>query len=136
MHLADKYLADTVNVMAESAVKTVKRVIKKANKDGTHPWLAILDYRNTPPEGMNSSPAQRLLSRRTKTLLRTSKKVFNPQLADGVQQEKNKMKAKQAFYYNRNARDLQPLKKGDTVHIQPFKGTKDPWRKSFRKKST
>ena len=30
------------NGMAESAVKTAKKRIKKANKDGTDPWLAIL----------------------------------------------------------------------------------------------
>ena len=57
------------NGMAESAVKTAKKLIKRANKDGTDPWLAILDYRNTPSEGMKSSPAQRLMSHRTRTLL-------------------------------------------------------------------
>jgi len=48
--------------MAESVVKTVKKLIKKANKDGTDPWFAILDHRNMPSEGMKSSLAQRLIS--------------------------------------------------------------------------
>ena len=50
------------NGMAESVVKTVKKLIKKANKDGTDPWFAILDHRNMPSEGMKSSLAQRLIS--------------------------------------------------------------------------
>ena len=91
------------NSMAESAVTSVKKLIKKANKDGTDPWLAILDHRNTPSEGMKSSPAQGLMSRRTGTLLPTSEKLLKPQLAEGVQEEQTKRRTKQAFYYNRNA---------------------------------
>ena len=33
------------------------------------PWLAILAFRNTPTEGMATTPAERLMSRRTKTLM-------------------------------------------------------------------
>ena len=73
--------------MVESAVKTVKRLIKKVSEDNTDPWLAILEHRNTPTEGMNSSPAQRLLSCRTRTLLPTSEKLLKPQLAEGVLEE-------------------------------------------------
>lgn len=118
------------NGMAESAVKTVKRLIKKANKDGTDPWLAILDHRNTPTEGMKSSPAQRLMSRRTRTLLPTSEKLLKPKLAENVQEGKWKTRTKQAFYYNRNARDLPPLKTGDSVRIQPTSNPKAPWKKA------
>ena len=118
------------NGMAESAVKAVKRLIKKAHEDGTDPWLALLDHRNTPTEGMRSSPVQRLMSRRTRTLLPTSGKLLKPQLAEGVQEEKTKIKMKQALYYNKNAKDLPALKKGDTVRLQPLKSTKEPWKKA------
>ena len=122
------------NGMAESAVKTVKKLIQKANKDGTDPWLAILDHRNAPSEGMKSCPAQRLMSRRTRTLLPTSEKLLKPKLAEGVQEEKRKIRTKQAFYCNRDARDLPPLKTGDTVRIQP---TNSPGRKLlFRSRLT
>lgn len=56
------------NGLAESAVKTVKKLIRKARHSGNDPWLAILDHRNTPSQGVNASPAQRLMNRRTKTL--------------------------------------------------------------------
>lgn len=57
------------NEKAESAVKIVKSLIKKAQRDNKDPWLSLLDYRNTPTTGMQRSPAQRLMSRRTKTLV-------------------------------------------------------------------
>ena len=57
----------------KSAVKTTKKRIKKANKDGTDPWFAILDHRRH-----EKQPAKRLISRRTRTLLRTSEKLLKP----------------------------------------------------------
>jgi hypothetical protein len=39
-----------------NAVKTVKRIMKKSLKSGEDPFLALLSWRNTPAEGMNSSP--------------------------------------------------------------------------------
>ena len=57
------------NDRAENAVKTCKNVMKKAKADGQDPLLALLDWRNTPTEGIGTSPAQRLMGRRTRTLL-------------------------------------------------------------------
>lgn len=79
---------------------------------------------------MQSRPAQQLINRRTKTLLPTSEKLLKPKLAVGVEEEKAKIKAKQAFYHDRNARDLPPLRKGDTVHVKPSKNPKEPWLKA------
>ena len=118
------------NGLAESAVKTVKRLIRKAHEDGRDPWLALLDHRNTPTEGMRSSPAQRLMSRRTRTLLPARETLLKPQLAESVKEERNKIKRKQAFYYNRNAKDLPPLERGDTVRLKPLKNAKEPWKKA------
>ena len=50
------------NDKAESSVKAVKQLLKKAERHGKDPWLALLDYRNTPAEGINASLAQRLMS--------------------------------------------------------------------------
>jgi len=118
------------NGLAKSAVKTVKRLIRKARDDRKDPWLALLDHRNTPTEGMRNSPVQRLMSRRTRTLLPARETLLKPKLAESVQEERNKIKMKQAFYYNRNAKDLLPLAKGDTVRLQPLKNRKEPWKKA------
>ena len=42
--------------------------MEKAHASGEDPCLAILDFRNTPTENLETSPAQRLFGRRTKTL--------------------------------------------------------------------
>ncbi len=49
------------NGKAENAVKTVKRLFKKCQESGQSEYLALLDWRNTPTEGIGTSPAQRFL---------------------------------------------------------------------------
>ena len=60
------------NGMSERAVQTAKKLLLKAKEDNKDPYLALLDYRNTPRNDTLGSPAQRLMGRRTKTLLPTS----------------------------------------------------------------
>ena len=52
------------NGKAENAVKTVKRLFTKCKESGQSEFLALLDWRNTPTEGIGTSPAQRLMGRR------------------------------------------------------------------------
>ena len=65
---------------AESAVKIAKMLMKKATESGNDFYLVLLEWRNTPSEGMERSPSQRIFSRRTKTLLPISKKLLNQRL--------------------------------------------------------
>ena len=65
-----------VNGKVESAVKIAKNLIRKALDSRTDPYIAILDYRNTPTQGMESSPVQGLMNRRTRTLLPTAKALL------------------------------------------------------------
>ena len=44
------------NGKAENAVKTMKRLILKAKKANEDPYLAILEFRNTPSQFLNVSP--------------------------------------------------------------------------------
>uniref|UniRef100_A0AAQ4QHW3 Integrase catalytic domain-containing protein n=1 Tax=Gasterosteus aculeatus aculeatus TaxID=481459 RepID=A0AAQ4QHW3_GASAC len=107
------------NGKAESAVKTAKRLLMKAKAAGQDPYLAILDHRNTPSQGLDSSPAQRLLSRRTKTLLPTKATLLRPEVIQVSQKLKNRQQ-RQGTYYNKSARDLDTLATGDCVRIQPL----------------
>ena len=77
----------TSNGKAESAVKVMKNLFKKALRDGRDPWLASLEYRNTPVETVGSSPAQRLMSRRTKTLMPTGSTLLRPHVVEGVEKK-------------------------------------------------
>ena len=56
------------NGKAESAVKIVKRIIKRAWRHNEDQWAALLEWRNSITPNMNSSSAQRLMSRRTRSL--------------------------------------------------------------------
>ena len=62
-----KYLQS--NGKAEQSVKMAKRFMKRAVKSNSDPYLALLDFRNTSMQGMGTSPAQRILNRRTKNLI-------------------------------------------------------------------
>ena len=66
------------NGKAESAVKSAKRLLRKTSKGGEDQYLALLSVRNTPTQGVDSSPAQRLMNRRTRTLLPVTTRMLEP----------------------------------------------------------
>ena len=81
-HMTSSPYNSKANGKAESAVKTCKQIMRKCIDSGSDPLLAILDHRNTPSQGLLSSRAQRLMSRRTKTLLPTVTALLRPQVVD------------------------------------------------------
>jgi len=106
--------------------------MEKAKEDETDPYLALLDWRNTPTEGINRSPTQRMFGRRTKTLLPTSNKLLQPHAPLHNEQEKLLIRqGKQQAYYNRGARELQDMNTGDFFRIKPTPsiGSKKQWTK-------
>ena len=117
------------NGKAESAVKTCKQIMRKSKDACSDPYLAILDHRNTPSQGFLSSPAQRLMSRRTKTLLPTASVLLSPEVVDARHTERDMKRSQnqQATYYNKRASDRQVLEEGDTVRPQPFRIGRKDW---------
>ena len=59
-------------------------------------------------------------------LLPTSSKLLKLKVLD-VDQKLILQKSKQSFHYNKGARELQELKPGDTVRVQPLKLGKKNW---------
>lgn len=119
------------NGKAEAAVKIAKNLIKKSQKAGGDPYAALLDYRNTPSPGHDTSPAQRSLGRRTKAFLPMSQDLLKPSFGD-TNRLKNNVKRRQsdqAYYYNRHAKDLTALEEGDVVRMQPF-SRNETWKKA------
>ena len=100
-HVTSSPLYAQSNEKAENAVKTAESFLEKATKSKRDPYLSLLDWRNTPTEGLNSSPAQRLFGRRTKTLLPTSNHLLKPKIPKEVEDKLTLKKAKQAMYYDR-----------------------------------
>ncbi|CAB4011862.1 Retrovirus-related Pol poly from transposon [Paramuricea clavata] len=96
------------NGKAESVVKEAKKILRKSKKTKSDAFLAVLDHRNTPSASMKSSPAQRLLNRRARTLLQTTAKLLQPQSIDSGTTVKKlvERKRQQAKYYNREAVEL------------------------------
>ena len=106
------------NGKAESAVKAAKKVVQSQD-----PFLALLNIRNTPQQGFDLSPAQRLFNRRTRTLLPVKDRMLENQPISKRRLRKC-IKRRQEYQrktYNKNAKDLAPLKIGDTVRIKPNK---------------
>lgn len=131
-HLTSSPYNSKGNGKAESAVKTAKRLLRKAKDSGSDQYMALLDYRNTPTQGVGSSPVQRLMNRRTKTLLPTTESLLKPRSVD-TDAERSKLKSrqkKQKSYFDKTAKDLKPLNEGDVVRMKPFKMSNKVWRKA------
>ena len=119
------------NGKVEAAVKMAKQLLRKAQDSNADIQLSLLDQRNTPKQGMNTSSAQTFLNRRTKTLLPTKDTLLRPEVPR-VKEQREKIKKKQkdqARYYNRKAKDLPKLMKGDVAQIKPTKNSLREWRK-------
>ena len=112
------------NGKAESAVKTVKRLFRKCKDAGESFEMALLDHHNTPTPATGFSPAQLMMSRRTKTLLPTTNNLLSPRPSNVHYKEKQIAKQqKQAHYYNRRAKPLSQLTEGQSVRVHSKPGT-------------
>ena len=118
------------NGAAERAVQTAKRILKKAAADNKDPFEGLLKYRNTPFDDIGVSPAQLLMSRRTRTTLPTHRRLLVPHAVEpghvkkALKQRQDASKAN----YDKCSRDLPPLQAGDKVRIRPNKAKE--WRKA------
>ena len=72
------------NGKAESAVKIAKKILTRSEESGEDYLLALLEWRNTPSEGFDTSPAQRLMSRRTRTPLTLRPEMLLPKINNNI----------------------------------------------------
>ena len=107
------------NGKVEAAVKSAKSVMKKSRKAKTDPYLALLEYRNMPSQGMESSPVVQLMSRWTRTQVPTLPRLLKSVIDYNVHDKLLTNKECQAINYNKGATDLAELKSGDMVHLIP-----------------
>ena len=116
------------NGLARRTVQTAKSILEKAARDKKDPNLALLDFRNTPIDGIGRSPAQMLMGRRTRTLLPTSPKLLKPTYnTDTIRPCLEEKQNKQKLYYDKTAKALEPLLPGEQVRLRnEAKGTWTP----------
>ena len=110
------------NGKVEAAVKSAKVLMKKSRKAKTDPYLALLEYRNTPSQGTDSSPVVRLMSRRTRSQVPSLPPFLKPVIDHSVHDKLLTNKKRQASYCNKGAKDLTELRSGDTVRLIPPRG--------------
>ena len=92
-------------------------MLKKARDDKQDPLLSILEWRNTPTEGVGASPVQLLYGRRTRTRLPVASKQLKPTLIEGVTKRMEKIKEKQKRYFDRQSRTLKKST-GDVIRMR------------------
>ena len=121
------------NSKAENAVKTVKQLMRKSLTSMTDPYVALLDYRNTPTEGMTSSSVQRIMNRRTKTLLPTAKPLLHPKLIDDSSKLAATSQDRVCITTEQSKTNHMQLQAEQHVRIQPFNNTRE-WRQGTMKR--
>lgn len=115
------------NGKAESAVKIAKYLVKKTKRQSQDLWLALLEWRNTPTDGMDTSPAQRLMSRRTRTLLPVVKSLLKPKVETTVQEKLICKKRKYKSYYDQHSKPLPELEIGEGVLVKKPLKSEPKW---------
>ena len=103
----------------------MKNLLKKAHKSGKVPHIALLEYLNTPLEGMDGySPAQLLHNRILKSKLPTVQILLKPKITPQMTKQLIARQEKQKFYHNKVVKSLPELKENQTVR---FKGLDGEW---------
>ncbi|CAG4976944.1 unnamed protein product [Colias eurytheme] len=112
------------NGLAERNVQTVKKLLIKAEQDGTDPYLALLNFRNTPISGEIYSSAQLLMGRRLNTRLPVCSNLLRPKLPSRgkVAIKRAEKTKKSSSFYNQHTRKLKPLNNNDFVRIRDGQG--------------
>ncbi|KAJ8290613.1 hypothetical protein GJAV_G00015280 [Gymnothorax javanicus] len=129
-HITSSPRHPKANGKAEAAVKIAKNLCKKALRDGEDAWKAILQWRNTPTEGMDSSPAQRLMARRLKSALPVVDALLEPRVVTDVVDKLRHRKQVSKLIYDRTAKDLPELAVGEAVRMKPLPGDRTGiWRR-------
>lgn len=105
------------NGLAESAVKVIKRMVKKSED----PYLAVLCYRNTPLE-CGYSPSQLCMGRNLRSTLPTSSQYLQPKWPnlEEVAKRENQIKERQKKYFDERhrAKELPKTGVGERVWVQ------------------
>lgn len=107
------------NGLAEKSVQTAKKIIVKAQEEGTNYLRALLEYRSTPVDNL-ASPAQLLMGRQLRSILPVTSQQLTPKTIhpDIVIQRRQELQRIQAKQYNRTAHPLPELKVGHKAQIQ------------------
>ena len=96
---------------ANGEVERPEQTVKRLWRIATDKQLALLDYRTTPLEGVNLSPAQLLMGRRPRNKLPSLRELLTPTAYNrqDVMQRLTQQKANQKFYHDSKPTSDLPL---------------------------
>ncbi|UYV75260.1 K02A2.6-like [Cordylochernes scorpioides] len=116
-HQTSSPLYPKSNGLAERAVQTAKNLIRKCLDSGQEVELALLNFYNTPRDGL-PSPAQCLFSRRTRTLLPTSTHQLEPEIQKEHTQNLRNKREKQKTHHDKTAKTTRSFKEGEKIMLK------------------
>ena len=120
-HLTSSPHHPKANGKAESEVKIMKSIIKKANKQGEDMWKVILEWRNSSTPSQDSSPVQTshgLMSRRTRSFLPCKESLYKPEVQSMVAAQVVKKRKLAKRCRDVNAKPLPNLVIGQPVRVK------------------
>ena len=103
------------NGKAESAVKIMKHLMLKCERDGSDPYLALLEQRNTPRQDTNLSPNQMLLGRQTRTFLPT---FHGKNMKSHISRKRENRRRSVKKYYDKTAKSHPSLNVNQSVYFE------------------
>lgn len=118
-HITSSPYHSRSNGLVERSIRTIKDILKKCYSDKKDPYLAILQYRNT-PKSCGYSPAQMCMSRRLRTRIPAADSNLKPKCIDykRMKQHIDTYKQKTSLYYNQHTKSLPSLKQGEKVYFK------------------
>ena len=114
------------NGQVENAVKTVKRLMKKAKRSGKDPQMALLEFCNTSLDGTDGfSPAEMLNGRLLKGRVPTATQLLKPHVVPPMRDLLKARQDKQKWYHDQHASgEMKEIQDGQAVR---FMGPKGNW---------
>ena len=106
------------------------KIVKRVMKSSTDLYQALLEWRNTPTIGMDSSPSQRLLSRRTRGAVPMASSKLDPEVQTHVLEKKVQKQHKMLqLTGGAKRRALPPLETGKPILSQDMRAFKTQWKR-------
>ncbi|XP_059049470.1 uncharacterized protein K02A2.6-like [Achroia grisella] len=115
------------NGMVERTIQSVKRLLCKSLHENKDPFLAMLEFRNTPIAHNIPSPAENLFNRKLRGILPSNSERFKPKVSIKPKLIERTMMSERN--YNRNKVNLKMLQPGDVVLFK----VRNEWRKGVIK---
>lgn len=124
VHKTSSPLFAQENGMVERAIQSIKNMIRKSLHSKHDLYLTLLEYRNTPISDKIPSPAEILFSRKLRGILPFKNNDLKPRVHTNVRKCLQDRQTVQKYYFDRKARVLSKLNKGEKVLV---KVANDKW---------